>query len=156
MSNPTPNALPEPLPVLLSASAPDELAGTSETLRVCDYVVAIVEALFDRGLHLVFGGHPTITPLVHRAARTRGADKPPIDLFQPERFRAHHPDGPVYLVGGAGGETARLVAETQGRDWERNGLHGEAREVLHASRDGQIVAVIIARDLERYRGSPHA
>ncbi len=44
-----------------------------------------------------------------------------------ERFRAQHPDAPVYLVGAAGGETARLIEDAAkdatGGDRERNGLH---------------------------------
>jgi hypothetical protein len=196
------------------------LAGTPEAQRIYDLGAAIVSALFDSGCHLVFGGHPTITPMVHHIARTRAGARPPIDLFQLERFRdqappeaadgtvfdrAHwvgapaldlgtdlanlrnsmvqlaraaifvggkttgfsggkpgirdeferfrvrHPDGPVYLVGGAGGETARLIEESKGRDWEKNGLQGEARHVLHASHDECLIAALIARDLERYR-----
>lgn len=226
MSSPAPTTVHSCLPVLLSASVPDGLAGTPEGQRLLDYTAAIIEALFDAGIHLVFGGHPSITPLVHRAAQARGAAKPPIDLFQLERFRsaappevgdarvfdrvhwvgdprlplgedlghlrepmvalaraaifiggqtsdpkggfqggqpgirdeftrfrARHPEAPIYLVGGAGGETARLVAEAQGQDWERNGLQGEAREVLHASHNGPIVAALITRDLVRYCGA---
>ncbi|WP_295393497.1 hypothetical protein [uncultured Thiodictyon sp.] len=219
MSNPT----PAPLPVLLSASVPDEVIGTPEAQRLYDYVAAIVAALFDAGLSLVFGGHPTITPLVHQAVRARGEPRPSIDLFQLERFRGeappealdgtvferlhwvgdpalpiaadlanlrepmvalaraaifiggkttgfqggkpgirdeferfrtHHPTGPVYLVGGAGGETARIVTDANGQDWECNGLQGEARAVLHDSHAEHIVAAVIARDLERYRRQP--
>jgi hypothetical protein len=77
-----------------------------------------------------------------------------------ERFRASHPDGPVYLVGAAGGETTRLIADAAkdatGDDWERNGLQGEARHVLHASQDPHLVAALIARDLGRYRANSGA
>jgi hypothetical protein len=224
MTNPN----PAPLPVLLSASVPDEIAGTPEAQRVYELVAAIVRALFDQGARLVFGGHPTITPLVHRLARERNAP-PAIDLFQLERFRAKappesaetdvfgqvhwvgepaadmatdlaslrdpmvrlaqaaiflggktigfsgakpgirdeferfrasNPDAPVYLVGAAGGETARLIADAAkdptGADWERNGLQGEARHVLHASQDPHLVAALIARDLGRYRADSGA
>jgi hypothetical protein len=202
--------------VLLSASVPDETAGTLEAQRVYDFVAAIVGSLFEAGLPLAFAGHPTITPLVHRLARESSAARPAIDLFELERFRtaapretydadvfervhwigdvvrdvrldladlrdqmttlaraavfvggnansvqdaepgvrhevarfrAHHPQAPIYLAGGAGGETARLAAEAQGQDWEHLSLQGEAREVLHASRDGHIVAALIVRDL---------
>jgi hypothetical protein len=217
MSDPTPDQAH--LPVLLSASVPDQVAGTPEAQRIYDLVAAIVAALFDSGCRLVFGGHPTITPLVHHLARTRGEPRPLIDLFQLarfrdqapsetadgavfprvhwvgapgldigadlanlrepmvdlaraaifiggkttgfqggkpgirdefERFRARHPDAPVYLVGGTGGETARLVEDAKGQDWEKNGLKSEARTILHTSRDGSIVAALIARDLEQY------
>jgi hypothetical protein len=218
MSTPTPTLAP--LPVLLCASVPDEVNGTPQARHIDDYVAAIVAALFDAGLNLVFGGHPTITPLVHRTVCARGGARPSIDLFQLERFRdmappqaldgavferlhwvgdpglpidadlanlrepmvalaraaifvggkttgfqggkpglrdeferfrAHHPTGPVYLVGGAGGETARILAQANGEDWGHNGLQGEARAVLHASHDAHIVATVITRDLERYR-----
>jgi hypothetical protein len=217
-THPEPATLAGSGPVLLSASVPDETAGTPEAQRVYDFVAAIVTALFDAGVPLVFGGHPTITPLVHRLAREHGAARPPIDLFQLERFRAeapretadsavfdrvhwvgdpgldmatdlaklrepmaafaraavfvggkttgfkgsrpgirdeyerfraHHPQAPVYLAGGAGGETARLAAEARGQEHEHIGLQGEAREVLHQSRDGHIVAALIVRDLLR-------
>jgi hypothetical protein len=212
-----------PLPVLLSASVPGEILGTPEAQRVYDFVSAIVEALFDAGIQLVFGGHPTITPLVHRMANDRVAASPQIALFQLERFRAEappeaadtavfgqvhwvgdptldigadlanlrdpmvrlaraaifvggktegfsgarpgirdeferfrvqHPAGPVYLVGSPGGETARLIEDADGSDWERNGLQGEARHVLHASHDPQLVAALIVRDLQRHRSDP--
>ncbi len=219
---------PTPLPVLLSASVPDEIARTPEAQRVYELVAALVRALFDQGARLVFGGHPTITPLVHRLARERGTP-PAMDLFQLERFRAdavpetfdasvfphvhwfgdpkadtaqdlaslrdpmvhlaqaaifvggktlgyrgakpgirdeyerfraQHPDAPVYLVGAAGGETARLIADAaqdpSGTDWERNGLHGEARHVLHASQDPSLVAALIARDLAGLARGPGA
>lgn len=212
-----------PLPVLLSASVPDEVAGTPQAQRVTDFVTAIVEALFSSGVHLVFGGHPTITPLVYHAARAHAGERPSITLFQLERFRgrtppevadgtvfgqirwvgvsgldietdlanlrepmarlaeaaifiggktagfsggksgirdeferfrAHHVEGPVYLVGGAGGETARIIAESSGSDLEKNGTQGEARHVLHASHDAHIVAALIARDLGRWSHPP--
>jgi len=220
---------PIPSPVLLSASVPDEITGTPEAQRVYAFVTALCEALFDAGLPLVFGGHPTITPLVHRVARARRGPRPAITLYQLERFRtkappeagdtavfgevqwvgdpglgliedlanlrspmiplaraaiflggkttgfsgakpgirdeferfrASHPDGPVYLVGAAGGETTRLIADAAtdatGDDWERNGLQGEARHVLHASQDPHLVAALIARDLGRYRANSGA
>lgn len=86
--------------------------------------------------------------LVGGMAESSSGAKPGIrDEF--ERFRAHYPEGPVYLVGSAGGETARLIEDTGGSDWERNGLQGEARHLLHASRDPHLVAAIIVRDLQR-------
>lgn len=204
------------MPVLISASVPDEAVGTPGAQRVYDFVSAIVHALFDTGVQLMFGGHPTITPLVHQVAGSRTDRRPAISLYQLERyrdqappetfdrvvfdrvhwvgvpeaaleedlanlresmaklaraavfvggkttgfiggkpgirdefarFRAYHADGPVYLVGGAGGETARLIHEAGPVDQEKNGLAGEARHVLHASDDAQVVAALIARDL---------
>ena len=224
----TPGAGSTALPVMLSASVPDELGGTPEAQRVYELVAAIVRALFDLGARLVFGGHPTITPLVHRLAKERRA-APLIDLFQLERFRTQAPpesvdtavfghvhwvgdpaadlaadlaslrepmvrlaraaifvggkttgyrgakpgirdeyerfrarqhDAPVYLVGTAGGEAARLIEDAAqdatGADWEKNGLQGEARHVLHVSDDPSLVAALIARDLGRLHRGPDA
>jgi hypothetical protein len=178
-----------------------------------------VRSLFGAGAPLVFGGHPTITPLVHRAAKALGERKPPISLYQLERFhgqeppetadttifhdvrwvgdpnldidadlvnlrdpmvtqaeaavfvggktkgfkggrpgirdeyerfRTHHPDGPVYLVGYLGGETAKLITKAAARkDLERNGLTPDARKEVHESDDENIVAALIVRDLQR-------
>lgn len=78
-------------PVLLSASIPDEIANTPGAQRVYDYVSELVRSLLGAGAPLVFGGHPTITPLVHRAAKALGEHKPPISLYQLERFRGKEP-----------------------------------------------------------------
>jgi hypothetical protein len=205
-----------PLPVLLSASIPDEIVGTPEAQRLYDFVATIVRAVFASRARLVFGGHPTITPLVHRLAKDQPGGPPPIVLHQLERFRdqappesadtsvfgtvhwegdpaadiaadleclreamtqrakaaifvggkttgfhgarpgireeyeqfrARHPQAPVYLVGAPGGETARILSDAAGADWEQNGLGDEARRMVHSSDDPQIVAALIARDL---------
>lgn len=220
MSNPSSDLAR--VPVLLSASLPDEIANTPGAQRVYDYVTALVRSLLGAGIPLVFGGHPTITPLVHRAAKALGGRKPPISLYQLERFRGHeppesadtavfddvhwlgdpgfdidtdlvhirgpmttqasaavfiggktrdfsgrkpgirdeyerfracHPDGPVYLVGRLGGETARLIAETAGGiDLEHNSLSAEARREVHESDDESLVAALIVRDIRRWTG----
>ncbi len=206
------------LPVLLSAGVPDEVAGTPKAQRVYDFVSTIVAALFDAGLHLVFGGHPTITPLVYRVANSRADQRSTISLYQLERFReqappetfdarvfdrvhwvgmpeltldkdfanlrdpmtrlaraaifvggkttgfmgskpgtrdeferfrTYHAAGPVYLVGGAGGEAARLIDAAAGADQEKNGLVGKARHLLHVSHDPRLVTALIARDLKQ-------
>jgi hypothetical protein len=220
MSRPSPEL--SAVPVLLSASIPDEIADTPEAQRVYDFVTALARSLLNAGAPLVFGGHPTITPLVHRAAKALGERKPSISLYQLERFRgqepaetadtaifddlhwvgdpeldidadmgqlrgpmaaqakaavfiggkttgfqggkpgirdeyerfrASHPDGPVYLVGRLGGETARLIAEsTAGVDLERNSLSADARKEVHKSGDESIVAALVVRDLRQVLG----
>jgi len=206
-----------PLPVLLSASVPDEVTDTPEAPRLYDFVSTIVAALFDAGLHLVFGDHPTITPLVHQVADSRTNRRPTVNLYQLERFRVQAPPeafdtevfgrvrwvgepelaldknlanlrdpmaklasaavfvsgkttgfmgdkpgirdeferfrayraaGPVCLVGGAGGETARLIDAATGADQEKNRLVGEVRHLLHVSHDAQLVTALIARAFE--------
>jgi hypothetical protein len=216
----TPGAGAPALSVFLSASVPAEVAGTPGAQRVYDLVGAVVRALFAAGVEVVFGGHPTITPLVHRLAREQAGAPPRIALYQLERFRsdappetqdaavlgpahwmgepaadiaddlaalraamveragaavfiagktagfrgarpgirdeferfrARHPAAPVYLVGGAGGETGRIIADAKaaGADWEQNGLEPQARELLHRADDPALVAALIARDLQR-------
>jgi hypothetical protein len=211
------------LSVFLSASVPDELAGAAGAQRVYDLLASVVRALFAVGAELVFGGHPTITPLVHRLAREHAGAPPRIALYQLERFRtdappethdeavfgpvhwvgnpaaemaddlaalrvpmveraraavfiagktagfrgarpgireeyerfrARHPAAPVYLMGGAGGETARIIAdaEADGADWELNGLDPPARELLHRADDPALVAALIGRDLPGHMG----
>jgi hypothetical protein len=102
--------------VLLSASVSGEIAGTPEAQAVYGMVAAIVRALFDAGIHLVFGVHPTITPQVRRLARERGAARPLISLFQQERFRGAAPpasaDTTVFgQVRWVGDPSANLTAE---------------------------------------------
>ena len=210
--------LPSALSVFLSASVPDEIARTPAAQRVYDLLTAVVRALFAVGAELVFGGHPTVTPLIHRLAREHQGAPPRIALYQLERFRAQappqatdtnvfteihwlgdpganladdlaalrapmvgragaavfiagktagfhgakpgirdeyerfrarHPAAPVYLVGGAGGETARIIADAAaaGADWEQNGLQPQARDLLHSADDPALVAALIGGDL---------
>jgi len=205
--------------VFLSASVPDEIAGTPAAQRVYDLLAAVVRALFVVAAEVVFGGHPTVTPLVHRLAREHPGPPPRIALYQLERFRAQappqavdkdvfaeihwlgdsaaemaddlaalrapmveragaavfiagkttgfcgskpgirdeyerfrarHPAAPVYLVGGAGGETARIIADAAaaGADWEQNGLEPQARDLLHWADDPVLVAALIGQDLQ--------
>ncbi|WP_133511625.1 hypothetical protein [Candidatus Thiosymbion oneisti] len=89
MSSPLPDR--SHTPVLLSASIPDEIAGTPNAQRIYGYVTVLVRSLLGAGIPLIFGGHPTITPLVHRAAKALGDRKPSISLYQLERFRGQEP-----------------------------------------------------------------
>jgi len=90
---PSPAAKPAPpgLPVLMSASMPQAIAGTMEAQRVYALVAAVVRGLFDIGAELIFGGHPTITPLVHRLAVEHQGPPPRISLYQLERCRTKTP-----------------------------------------------------------------
>lgn len=87
-----------PMPaVQLSASLPEahnvrDLEAAKHALH--DFVVAFVSALLLGGGHLVFGGHPTVTPVVHETARrlrSGGHQEGEITLFQLRRFRGTAP-----------------------------------------------------------------
>ncbi len=77
--------------LMLSASLPDELAGTPRAQELYDLLVVLVGGVLSSGGGLVLGGHPTVTPLVHRIARSVGVEPGQIQLFQIEQFRAAAP-----------------------------------------------------------------
>lgn len=81
----------ESVAVMLSASIPKELTGSPQAQNLYTTVTTLVRSLLASGFHLVFGGHPTITPLVHRAASRLSDDKPKISLFQLTRYKDQAP-----------------------------------------------------------------
>ena len=76
--------------VFLSASFPSGDRGEAvrpyDPFAVADAVTALVRAVLSRDGKLLFGGHPTITPLVLSIAMERGS-KHSVDVFQSEWFR---------------------------------------------------------------------
>lgn len=78
-------------PVFLSASVPQNLIGTNKAQSMLDLMVALVGGILSSSGTLVFGGHPSITPLIHRVAYLVGIEKPRIRLFQLNRFREATP-----------------------------------------------------------------
>src|SRR5687767_4551221 len=54
------------LSVFLSASVPDELSGTSRAQDFFDFLVVVAGGVLSAGGRLIFGGHPSVTPLLHR------------------------------------------------------------------------------------------
>ncbi len=77
------------LPVFLSASLPEELVETHRALDLEHFIATFVRELLADGGHLVFGGHPSVTPLVQHVAQE--FDDPTIDLYQLPRFRKSAP-----------------------------------------------------------------
>jgi hypothetical protein len=77
------------LPVFVSTSMPGALSGTTESFKFQDFFVVLVRGLLQAGGRMIFGGHPTITPLVHQVARA--FPTPRIDLYQCARFRGQEP-----------------------------------------------------------------
>ena len=51
--------------------------------NIREAVLALVGVCYELDLDLVFGGHPAITPLVHRAAKSLGHD---FGSISPEEF----------------------------------------------------------------------
>lgn len=88
--------------------------------------------------------------LIDSKAADFSGDKPGI-RDELERFSARHPTAPADLIGGAGGETVRLIADAEfaSADWEHNGLRDEARRLLHQADEPALVAALIARALTR-------
>ncbi|MFY9222922.1 MAG: hypothetical protein WAQ98_09645 [Blastocatellia bacterium] len=79
------------LPVFLSLSLPKELIGTNQAQDLYDFLASIVKAIAISGGNIVFGGHPTITPLIHKMVISLGVSYPCIHLFQLERFKNDAP-----------------------------------------------------------------
>src|ERR1035441_2936379 len=79
------------LPVMLSASLPDDLVGTSRAQDLYDLLVVLAGGILSSGGRLVFGGHPSVTPLIHRVAQGAGVREGQVTLFQLERFRQQAP-----------------------------------------------------------------
>ena len=77
--------------VLVSASIPDELKQSLQAQDIFAAMIMFTQQIIAAGGCLVFGGHPTITPLIHRAAVTVGAEKEAIQLYQLRLFKQDVP-----------------------------------------------------------------
>ena len=79
--------------VLLSAAMPDSTDQDAASTTLVPFVVTLVQALVELGATIVFGGHPSVTPLVHEAlvdvAREGSGG---IELHQAQRWLADAPD----------------------------------------------------------------
>ena len=98
------------LPVFLSASLPDQLRGTARSQVLFDFIVPLVNGILSNDGLMVFGGHPTITPLMHQACVTHNFTGGRITLFQHRRFQSQAPpqvlDERVFKVEWVGDENA--------------------------------------------------
>ncbi len=77
--------------IFLSASIPDELTADISAQTMLSELTVLCRCIFRAGGSLVFGGHPSITPLLHRAAKVMGIGQEMIELFQLRRFRGKTP-----------------------------------------------------------------
>jgi len=113
--------------IFLSAAMPDsgDQAAASHTLA--PFVVTLVQSLVDLGATVVFGGHPSVTPLVHEAlVDVAGEGSGGIELHQAKLWSAERPK----IVGDR--KVFRVVRS-----------HGDGKAVatdLTALRDGMIQA----------------
>jgi hypothetical protein len=79
------------LPVFLSASVPQNLVETNKAQGMFDLLVALAGGILSNSGVLVFGGHPSISPIIHKVALLSGTRRDHIRLFQLERFRKFVP-----------------------------------------------------------------
>jgi hypothetical protein len=99
-----------------------EYLATSEPARIRAAVAAITRAILWRGVRLVFGAHPAISPIVLNVARDIDAPAGNILIFQPE-FRNLLPKPTLEL---ASLEAGRLVLTAVVN--ARNGRDHESRD----------------------------
>jgi hypothetical protein len=84
------------LHVFLSASVPHEFEKNEQKLQDKLHLVTVLgEQIFRRKGILVFGGHPSITPLIHQTASTalnsEVVSGPPVRLYQLSGFKKSMP-----------------------------------------------------------------
>jgi len=78
------------LPVLLSASIPEAISGDRRNPMPDEALTRLVRHILAAGGQVLSGGHPSIVPLVYRAARESGRTRCAV-LYLLERFRDQAP-----------------------------------------------------------------
>lgn len=69
--------------IFLSAAMPDQAASEAAAHTLAPFVITFVQTMFSLGATVVFGGHPSITPMVHKAIIDIAAqDSGAIELHQ--------------------------------------------------------------------------
>jgi len=113
-------------PVMLSASLPNDLENRYQSQDLYDLLVSLVGGILSSGGTLVFGGHPTITPLVHRLASSISIKKSPIILFQLARHKPIVPkevyDGNIFTdirwIGNEGDSDTQTLVDGLSMMWQ--------------------------------------
>jgi len=77
--------------VFLSASLPEDLVNTPRAQDLFDLLVTLGGDILSAGGTLLFGGHPSVTPLIHRLAKDSGEGDWSVRLFQADQFRGIAP-----------------------------------------------------------------
>jgi len=106
------------MPVFLSASLPDDLADSPRAQELYTAIALLTHEIVSAGGRIVFGGHPSITPLVREAIRELNK-KDAADLFQLRRFEGSAPGeihddevfGRVHWIEGEGGDIDAELAQ---------------------------------------------
>ena len=94
--------------VFISASFPSEereteYFRTAKPFEITDATIAAARAIFGAGAELVFGGHPTISPLILSVGRDFIDEfpeerRPFIHIYQSERFKSEIPAETIQFV----------------------------------------------------------
>lgn len=140
--------------VFLSASIPDELNNTFRGQELFPVVAMLTEEILRLGGRLVFGGHPTITPLVWRSARDllRSLSINPqtmsdrIELHQLRRFDAVKPRE-------AADQQVFPTIHWYGRPDKSGDINEELREMREAMTQIANAAIFIGGKLQAAHGS---
>lgn len=91
MNGPDKNIDLKGMPVLLSASLPGEPADSSRASTFYTAVALLAHEIFSAGGRIIFGGHPSVVPLVREAANKLNK-KEAIDVYQLRRFEGDAPE----------------------------------------------------------------
>jgi len=81
----------ENIAVMLSASIPKELMGSLQAQDIFSVIILFTKHILRRGGRLVFGGHPTVTPLVHQVCSSVKPEADAVRLHQLRRFKDDAP-----------------------------------------------------------------
>jgi hypothetical protein len=77
----------ENLNIMLSASLPDELNNTFKAQDFYSFLLTLVRGILTNKGNIVFGGHPTVTPMVYNIAKQLKKEPSKIILFQHAFFK---------------------------------------------------------------------
>ncbi len=78
------------MPVMLSASMPDDLAQTPRSQDLMSVIALLTHEIAAADGRIIFGGHPSITPLIRQALSSAGKTGV-ADLYQLRRFEQSAP-----------------------------------------------------------------
>ncbi|MCA9704314.1 MAG: hypothetical protein KDK70_00500 [Myxococcales bacterium] len=79
--------------MFVSAAVPRELEGTGRAQEAQALMIALVTGLARQGGELVFGGHPTITPLIRHLIERGQIESERVHLYFPRFFVGKDPEG---------------------------------------------------------------
>ncbi len=77
---------------MLSASIPNELQNLPQAQELFSVIILFTRHILRAGGRLLFGGHPTVTPLVHQVASAMEHDEDAIQLYQLNFFKQQAPE----------------------------------------------------------------